>query len=730
VLAPAVLSALLAAGTQAPPAPPPRAQKADRDFPEIGVAAELVELDVIVTDGKDHPLTDLGPEDFEVREEGRLQAITHFAPGFRTRPLGRPSAGEPVPGPAAFPDAGPRARHLVLVVDDYHLEPEDLSPVKAALLRFIDAQLAASDQAVVVAASGSLGPLQQFTTDRDVLRRAVSRLRVQNRSFRPPSDVPRMTDYQAELIESGDQEALDLAAKEIMVAERQPADPTQPEGKGARTRAEGRARALARGIVSVSNQVTGLTLSSLERLVRGLLPLRGRKVVALFSSGFFLGPERRSSRRDLQAIADAAARSGVVLYSIDARGLVATPAIGDARVGGGYDITSNPGVREHIELRGLEAPRDGLNALALDTGGLPFFNRNDLEGSLKRVLEDSATYYRLGFEPRDSPRDGRFHKIEVRIRGRSGLRVRTASGYFAGGVPAASESKSVAGPAGSPEEEANRLLRSALDSSYPLRALPVELTAEFVGTSSGDVVVATACLDVSRLPFQPAAEGHEAAAFDLVGVVVDEEGKAVGQFSDRVELSLTPEAKERALRNGLTYRKTLAVRPGLLQARVAVRADGSGLLGSAAQWVEVPDRARPGLALSSVLLLAEGEDAAPGPPTARGTASFDRPRLPEVARRFPRGAHLDYLLLVYDRGTPGVAPPVDVVVERQILSGSTILTRSAPSPVTEEGPTGVPVVSGRLRLDPFVPGDYELRLVVSNRATKATAARSLRFTVE
>src|SRR2546428_12406548 len=127
----------------------------------------------------------------------------------------------------------------------------------------------------------------------------------------------------------------------------------------AQTLAEGRSRARARQIVSMTNRVTSLPLSSLERLVRGLLPLRRRKVVTLFSSGFFLGPERQSSRRDLQVIADAAARSGVVLYTIDARGLVATPAIGDARVGGSYDITSNPGARERIEIRAVQASRGG-----------------------------------------------------------------------------------------------------------------------------------------------------------------------------------------------------------------------------------------------------------------------------------------------------------------------------------------------------------------------------------
>ncbi|PYQ17685.1 MAG: hypothetical protein DMF79_16945, partial [Acidobacteria bacterium] len=206
-----------------------------------------MELDVIVTDGKDRPLTDLGPEDFEVLEEGRPQPITHFAHGFMAPSKGNAPPEGRTPGPAAFPDAGPRPRYLVLAVDDYHLEPEDLSSVRAALLRFIDGQLAAGDEAMVVAASGSLGVLQQFTTDRDVLRRAVARLRVQNKSFRPPVDVPRMTDYQAELIESGDQEALDLAAKEIIVAEL-PGRPESTQRKMAETLAERRAQVLARQI--------------------------------------------------------------------------------------------------------------------------------------------------------------------------------------------------------------------------------------------------------------------------------------------------------------------------------------------------------------------------------------------------------------------------------------------------------------------------------------------------
>ena len=160
------------------------------------MSAELVELDVIVTDGKEHQLTDLGPEDFEVLEEGRSQPITHFARALTAPSPGTAAPAAPAGSAASFPDAGPRPRHVVLLVDDYHMEPADLSSVQAALRRFVDTQLVAGDEAVVVAASGSLGALQQFTADRDVLRRAVARLRVQNRSFRPPWTC-RMTDYQA-----------------------------------------------------------------------------------------------------------------------------------------------------------------------------------------------------------------------------------------------------------------------------------------------------------------------------------------------------------------------------------------------------------------------------------------------------------------------------------------------------------------------------------------------------
>jgi VWFA-related protein len=722
-----VLTVLLAAAVQASPSPSPSPQKPAPPIPGLGVTTEILELDVVVTGKDGKPLRDLNAEDFEVVEDGQVQPITHFARGFG--PVVK-SAARPPSGPAPFPDeATPRGRYLVLAVDDYHIQPSELSTVRASLNKFVDSQLAPDDQVAVVATSGSLGALQQFTTERAVLRRAIDQLRAHDRSFRPPLDVPRLTDYQAQLIEQGDAEALDLAVQEILATE-----PRVRQTINNQTRLEQQVRTMARQIVLSTAHVTTLTLQSLERVVRTMLPLRGRKVVAFFSGGFFLGTTRESTRRDLQVIADAAMRSGVVVYTLDARGLVAVSAIGDASVGGGYNITTNPGARERMELRAVDAARDGLNALAEDTGGLALFNRNDLGVALESVLEDSATYYRLGYEPVKSPREGEFRKIEVRVPSRSGLKVRTATGYF--GQAAASAAAVAAASLQTPsaqEENATTLLRTALDSSVPLRGLPLELSADFLGTSTGDVVVATIAVDASRLLFRPTSDGREAAAFDLVGVVVDDKSVSVGQFSDRVELSLAPEAKEKAVRNGITYRKSIGVRPGFLQARVAARDDGNGLLGSASQWVEVPDRAKKRLALSSIVVLTDGEEVGSVPAAdARGTVSFEKSTRADVARSFPRTAHLDYALLAYDRPKAGAAPPPNLTVERELLSGTTSLVRSPPAPVgAADSPAGgVQAITGRLRLDAFKPGEYELKLVVTDSQAKATETRSLKFRVE
>jgi hypothetical protein len=108
--------------------------------------------------------------------------------------------------------------------------------------------------------------------------------------------------------------------------------------------------------------------------------------------------------------------------------------------------------------------------------------------------------------------------------------------------------------------------------------------------------------------------------------------------------------------------------------------------------------------------------------------SFDRPRREQVSRRFTRGSRLNYLLVVYDRAKSGVVG--SVAIDKQILSGNVLLTKSSPTLLTGASPDGARAEGGRLRLDAFSPGEYELRIVATDAAARTSATRSLRFTVE
>ena len=71
----------------------------------------------------------------------------------------------------------------------------------------------------------------------------------------------------------------------------------------------------------------------------------------------------------------------------------------------------------------------GAEALALDTGGFVVKNSNDLSGGITRVSSESRAYYLLGYNPTDLRRDGKFRRIEVKLRPPKpkGLSVRAAA---------------------------------------------------------------------------------------------------------------------------------------------------------------------------------------------------------------------------------------------------------------------------------------------------------------
>ncbi len=89
-----------------------------------------------------------------------------------------------------------------------------------------------------------------------------------------------------------------------------------------------------------------------------------------------------------------------------------------------------------ILLESARQQTEGMQSLALDTGGIFFNNNNDLDAGFRKVAGIPAAYYLLAFSPQNLKFDGRFHPIQVKLVTLKGLTVQARRGYFAPKKPA------------------------------------------------------------------------------------------------------------------------------------------------------------------------------------------------------------------------------------------------------------------------------------------------------
>jgi VWFA-related protein len=604
-----------------------------------------------------------------------------------------------------------------------HTAPQNLPQAQEAMQRFVKDQIAADDRVAVVVTSGSGGVFQDFTADVDALSRAIGRVRSR---YEPIEQLgrPYLSEHQAELIDRGDVEALRVATEELL----------QIDDYLGEELAKTQAYNQARRVVVEVRQRAQRALSVIESVVRGLAPITGRKVVVLASDGFLIGlGALESSAFDVRAIADAATRAGVVLYSLDTRGLVAEPPGGAASFQG-PGVLRAPGARASLQTRSVEALRQGMNALAVDTGGFLVKNTNDIGQGLGSILRDNESYYLIAYEPTNTARDGRFRKIQVRLRGRPELKVRTRSGYFA-----SDERQAASGDPAQLAERREREVARALGSLFPLQDLPIHAAVDFISLPpAGPQAVLKINVDLRNVPFERGGDRYR-ADLEVAGAVYDESGKLVGDVAgERAALDLTSETYLRTIADGLTLQRSVPLGPGLYQVRLAAREASRSLLGSASHWIEIPDvQARP-ITLSSVFLLADmpvqtppqaataqpasGADAAPTPATParpqRVVADV------QIEKTFGPGQGLHYVVHVYASPENAAA---SVTLQAQLWHGQKLVgvTPKHELPNDAQGRKW----SERIGIEGFPPGEYELRVVASDAQTGRKTERRVSFRI-
>ena len=702
----------------APPAP------AQDEEEVVRVSAELVQTDVMVFDKQGRFVDGLKPEEFELKVDGRAVPIAFFerveagtvdedAQLAAARGGARASSR---PAGVALPLD--RGRTVLFFVDDLHLSPSSAARTREALLRFIDEELGQNDQAAVTSASGQVGFLQQFTAERAVLRAAAGRIKPRPYSVRDGQSPP-MTEVHALAVSRRDLNVVGFFADAL----RREMPTLQ------RDMAENMVAMRAREILRQAQHITDNTLYSLESAVRGSAPMPGRKLLFFISDGFHLDPQEGTVRERMRRITDAAARAGVVIYSMGAAGL--QPGVADASADVPADPTGRLTGADSGELRGLQEP---LYTLAADTGGRALVNTNAMGTAVEGALKETARYYLLAWRPEGEVRGAeKFRRIEVGVRGRNDLNVLVRRGVYTGEEGARGEEKKrdgrseqkPAAQAAPTLSAADRELRSALGATRPRAALPTSLSLNFVNTPQEGTVL-SASIGLDRWAYRPeGAPAGERAAVDLLGVVLDDRGQTVTGVKHA--LTFDPREAMAEARARVLYTYQFKVEPGLYQVRVALRDRKTGRTGSAQEWVEIPDFRKGQLTLSSVLLAERTSNV---PPEALTPEKLSEGVLLNVDRRFARASRMRFVLFIHNAargagGRPDVALQVQIFRDDQPVFTAPLIRIKA-----EQPDAGALPYAAELPLESLPPGRYALQLTAIDRAAKASAKRRVNFVVE
>ena len=693
------------------PTPTPRPVKSRDDV--VRVYTELVQTDVMVFDKQGKFVNALKPGDFQLFIDGKprdIQAFEQISAGSNEETQLAAARGATSIN-LARPVPLDRGRIVFFYIDDFHMDLAGIQATKKVVNSFIESEMGQNDQAAVASASGQIGFLQQLTTERLVLRLALDRLVVRTNSARDYQRPP-MSEYEALLIDRRDRDVMEIFIDETI---RQNPGMTRPS-------AEAMVESRAREVQAYGGHVTRNSLLGLESLIKSARTQPGRKIIFFLSGGFLIENQQNDVMSKLRDITNAAARSGVVIYSMDTRGLVAS--LTDASTERIMDISGRLERATHSELLSTQ---DGMNALAADTGGKAVFNTNDLRRGLAPALKETSTYYLIAWRPdTESQRQTRFRNVEVKLVGHPELTVRVRKGYFDVDPAPATVAKAPA-PSARPQS-APAKLRESLSAPYPDRTLPVLLSADYYDVAEKGAVLSTSVqIPGEFLVFGEQPDGKIQAVIDLSGIFLDEKGTVKSSFLERIVTTAPSLEATKGNRNDITFIYPAKLEPGLYQVRIAARDDKSTKVGSAHAWIQIPDLAKKKLTMSSLLLGERTESTMTNVSSAGGVMSVPL----SASHRFNRESNLRFLIFTYNAMPSQADQKPDIAVQVQVIRDDQPVLTTALRKINVDGVTDQARIpyAAEIPLKDLTPGRYVLQVNLIDRVSKQSTTGRTHFDV-
>ncbi len=674
---------------------PPQNQKSEQKEPAqspdqdsvIRISTQLVQIDATITDRKGRHVEDLTEDEFELMVDGKKQSLTYFRL-MKQPETGKPEAEKETPKAAKTPappigmptkqiEPEEVKRTIAFVVDDLGLSFESTYFTREALKKFVREQMQEGDLVGIIRTGRGLGVYQQFTSDKRLLYSAIEKL-----TWNPNSRdmIPRF-------------------------GVNDPNDTRSEESREAEARFED----FRETVFSVG------TLGALNFVVRGLRELPGRKMAVLVSDGFRLFGRNRDNSQvvdSLRRLTDLANRSSVVVYSIDAKGLqVLMP---DASTGG----VPRPEDYSRVSQDNFDS-QEGLTYLARETGGLAFLNNNDINLGIRKSLEDSRSYYLIGFDPEDEKFDRKYHSIKLKVT-RPGVQVRTRAGFI--GI-ADRERRQLTPVAVDTPEARNRAIVAALFSPFGARDLSLQMTSYFFNAEKeGSFIRSLYHIDVSNMAFKedPQHPGLKTLKLEMAAFTFNEAGAILDQHGRVFTMTLNEEERRVAVNKGVFYADDFLIqKPGAYQLRCVIRDPSTGKLGSAGQFINIPDLSKKRLALSGVVMTVPA-DVGAGKPTQMSPEVNQSPS----ARRYPQGGLFDYGAAIYNARTDPKTGKPNLMMQVEVYQDGKAIYQSPSRPV-ESASTGSRLdCGGRLAIASLPPGDYLLHLIVTDTLAKSKYARA------
>lgn len=688
----------------------------------ISVNTNLVQTDVMVFDKNGKFVKGLKREQFVLKVDGKVRDISFF------EYLKSGKVDEEVKLAAARGEARSnvnnqqptilldRGRTVFLFVDDLHLSAESTIRMKKLLTRFVDREIGQNDQAAIITASGQLGFLQQLTDNKSVLLKAINNLKFYQADVKD-YEYPQMTVYQALLIDRGTRDLLEYFRDELI---------RQNPGMR-REQAEQIVLARSRNLLQQSAHFTDGTLQSLRHLIKESAKLPGRKLIFFITDGFLLDTNFSDATNLITQVTSQAAKANVIIYSLDARGLVS--GFADAS----SNVPADPSGRLHRNSGGeVTASQDGLYALAKDTGGRALINTNDAEPLVKKALDETSEYYLLAWTTDDELIKGeKFRKVEVSVADRPNLIVKSRKGFLSNEKVAKSSAKTDYKKAKNENDTATKELLSAIQTTIPIENLPTVVSAFYYTTPQQGVMVSAAVeLQSDALTFE-LIDQKTKAVVDAIGVVFDINGKNVGSFQDRWTITAPIPINEMTDKR-IVNSFQIKLAPGLYQIRIATREVKSGKVGNASMWLDVPDLSLKKLTVGS-LILGERKLTELQKTNDVNTDSSNQPVMAKISRRFSSSSYLRFFTNIYNASLPSISnSQPDIAMQVQIFRDDQPVTTTEASKLQTKDVTDFLQIpyAAEVSLQGLPVGFYVLQVTAIDRIAKTSATEKITFTVE